>query len=239
MNTLQKIIAIANHNNIIYEYAPKNYKEALTPILINEDVINLFKKLLTDGVIEEILPEFMPCVGLEQKNKHHYLTCDNHILKSVEHIAKDKNINLNDKTILCWAMLFHDIGKPIALEKCLAKDFGYHFYNHAKESGKIAKKRLPQLGFINTAEIDLICILIEHHDEFLNLCIDTPDNEYKHKLTPETLKRIIIYVESPKNFELLLKVHMADIMAQSFYNRNYKLKLNKACENMFKKIKKD
>ena len=55
-------------------------------------------------VLGVFLPELLPCVGLDQRNRHHLYDVWEHTARSVAAIPSEP--------VLRWAMLLHDVGKP-------------------------------------------------------------------------------------------------------------------------------
>lgn len=81
-------------------------------------------------VLGVFLPELLPCVGLDQQNRHHLYDVWEHTARSVAAIPPEP--------VLRWAMLLHDVGKPI----CFTVDgrgVG-HFYGHPKVSAALAEE---------------------------------------------------------------------------------------------------
>ena len=74
------------------------------------------------------LPEILPCVGFDQHSRYHCYTVWEHIVRSVEAVPSD--------SVLRWAMLLHDIGKPA----CFTVDERGegHFYGHDGISADMA-----------------------------------------------------------------------------------------------------
>jgi len=66
-----------------------------------------------------------------------------------------------EKTILCLAVLLHDIGKPQA--KTMDGDVA-HFYGHPEQSADIAVKILHRLKYDNDT-VHMVKTLVAHHDD--------------------------------------------------------------------------
>ena len=80
-----------------------------------------------------------------------------------------------------WSALLHDIGKPVV---AFQKNGKTVFYNHGKESRKIAEKRLPESG-IEGSELKKILFYIEHHDDFISFKLKENIKEDKNgKVNP-------------------------------------------------------
>lgn len=93
-------------------------REELVKILISHHAGNALRYMLNLGILEQVLPELLPTVGLSQ-NKWHVYDVFTHITTVIDHCPQDKIIRL--------AALLHDIGKP----RCVSDDeSGRHFYQH-------------------------------------------------------------------------------------------------------------
>lgn len=222
--------------NILNKYnIPKsNLKEEMQAILINKKLEQIFEELHTCGVIKDIFPEFIPCIGLDQKNVHHMYTVDIHILKAVEYIANDKTF-IGDKAILLWTMLLHDIGKPIALKKNLKKYKKYKFTKHEVYSARLAPKVLKRFG-LNKKDIKTITTLVREHEFFRYIKLynmTTTGNRLNTRNTFGLINRI-----GEENFELLLECHRADYAAQSTYWQEHKNTINQRASDMLEYYKK-
>lgn len=222
--------------NILNKYnIPKsNLKEEMQAILINKKLGQIFEELHACGVIKDIFPEFIPCIGLDQKNVHHMYTVDIHILKAVEYIANDKTF-IGDKAILLWTMLLHDIGKPIALKKNLKKYKKYKFTKHEVYSARLAPKVLKRFG-LNKKDIKTITTLVREHEFFRYIKLynmTTTGNRLNTRNTFGLINRI-----GEENFELLLECHRADYAAQSTYWQEHKNTINQRASDMLEYYKK-
>lgn len=94
------------------------------------------------------LPEILPCVGFDQRNKYHCCTVWEHIVRSVEAVPAEP--------VLRWAMLLHDIGKPVCFTVD-EKGTG-HFYGHDSISGDMASDicRRMRMDKQRSARIELL-----------------------------------------------------------------------------------
>ena len=161
------------------------------------------------GVTAVILPEFDEAMKTQQHNPHHCYSVGEHILHSMTEIAPQKDLRL--------AMLFHDIGKP----RCLTEDEGgvMHFYRHGNVSAEMAAGILKRLRFDNDT-IRTVGRLVMYHDYETGV---KPDR----RMVRRAMNKI-----GEDLFPLLFEVKKADIMAQSTFLREEKLK----CLEMWKKL---
>ena len=154
-------------------------------------------------VIGVFLPELLPCVGFDQRNGHHCYDVWEHSVRAAEAIAPD--------TVLRWAMLLHDIGKP----DCFTVDeqgVG-HFYGHPKRSAELAEVICRRLR-MDKKSAQRIVTLVQWHDR------DIPRTEKAiaraaRQLGEDTLRQ-------------LLAVKRADNRAQSVLCRGRTAEIDRA-----------
>lgn len=145
----------------------------LRKILLSNDVVEDFyneynKNKDFKNWLDETIPEIALCEKQQQNNPWHIYNVLGHILHSVEEMNKQTvGMNEKDREILAFTMLFHDIGKP---EKHITREKDGKiidsFFNHNVAGERIAKERLPKLGF-NKEEVDIIAKLVYKHDIFM------------------------------------------------------------------------
>ncbi len=149
-------------------------------------------RILTDfsDVICTVIPELLPCVALEQRNKYHIYDVYTHTAKAVESAPQDVTLRLT--------MLLHDVGKP----SCMTEDTDgtRHFKGHQKVSSEIAEKVLARLHS-DTATKQAVCRLCELHD------MDIVPSE-------KAVKRLFMKLTGDE-IKNLCHVRIADNMAQS------------------------
>ena len=88
-------------------------------------------------VLGAVIPEILPCVGLDQRNPHHCFDVWEHTARSVGAIPPQRELR--------WTMLFHDLGKP----HCMSIDSAGvgHFYGHTEVSKKLSETIMSRLRF--------------------------------------------------------------------------------------------
>ena len=80
-----------------------------------------------------LFPEMQPLQGFQQYHPRHAYDVWEHSLLALSHSDQQD-------TVLCWAALLHDIGKPACFHRDAA-GIG-HFYGHPAESAALAKANL-------------------------------------------------------------------------------------------------
>lgn len=188
--------SVFKNRNLLGNIAVERISVELLKLLCGkgvEDVLNEYKEVFA-VIISELSAEF----EYNQKNRHHNRDLWHHTTHSVACIENDE--------ILRMTMLLHDIAKP----DCISVDENgsAHFYGHqimgAEMSRRILRKlRLPN-EFISQCET-----LIKYHD-------------VRYSGSKSQLKKMLNKI-GEENMHMLLKVFVADIMAQSDYKRAEKL----------------
>ena len=168
------------------------------------------------GVTAVILPELDRCMETPQNHPHHCYNVGEHILHSLVEVPAVKDLRL--------AMLLHDIGKPRTLET--DEEGITHFYGHPAVSAEMTREILRRLKFDNDT-IATVRRLVEFHD-YGNDVVPTP------VIVRRAVNRI-----GEDIFPKLLIVKRGDIMAQSAYQRQEKLKLVDAWESGYQKIREE
>lgn len=136
---------------------------------VNED-FNVFSDMLNTDFLVQYIPEFDKILNRIQYNQYHIYPVDRHsiqVLHSVRGFASKKGMEDNplygelyqeiqNKNVLHWAALFHDIGKGAG--------GGEHSITGAKIAQRILKKR--GLGEKN---IKSVYFLVENHLFLINI----------------------------------------------------------------------
>lgn len=191
-----KQAAILLHNNLSSISAERINVE-LTKLIISDhpEYIATAYEL---GILDVVLPEFSLCMKTTQNNPHHCYTVGEHIIKSMCNIEADR--------VLRYAMLFHDIAKPIY--KTTDSEGIDHFHGHADRGASVAHGIMRRLRFDNDALHKIEC-LVKNHDRQ----IETNRKAVRHAINSV----------GEDIFPLLLKVKQADLSAQSEYKKVEKM----------------
>ena len=151
------------------------------------------------GIMEQILPEFALCMETLQNNPHHCYSVGEHILHAMGEVEPDKVLRLG--------MLFHDIGKPQTLT--VDEEGITHNKGHAEVGEKMTGQILRRLKFDNDT-IRKVTKLVRYHDQEV-------------EASPGGVRRAANRM-GEDIFRMLFAVKRADILAQSGYMREEKLK---------------
>lgn len=164
------------------------------------------------GITAVILPEFDQCMITRQNHPHHMYTVGEHLLHCVTYINNEKADRI--------AALLHDIAKPKM--KTTDEDGIDHFQGHAIEGEAMANQILRRLKFDNDT-ITKVKKYIKYHDFIIE--------------PSEIQVRKAIHEINEAYFEGVLRLKQADLLAQSYFQREEKQdKLDKINE-IYQKIK--
>ena len=198
--------------------------EKLNNILLSDNVKEEFYKALNEKEFEEFLrsniPEIFDCKDNAQNNPWHIYNILDHILVSVEKMnAQTKEMAEEERKILAYTMLFHDIGKPAKkIQRMKQGKMIDSFIKHNEESEKIAKARLENLGF-SGQEKEIIEKLVYKHDIFMFIKPFLSNNPHWRMLSPNLVEEEIEDLSSCGDGEKLLKwlvmVGRSDSLAQN------------------------
>lgn len=140
--------------HLIPSIAPERVQNELLGLLSSQHNLLLALRLLRDtGLLEQMLPEFAPCVGFDQQNSHHHLRLDEHIFQTVQHAQ-------NSSREVKLAALLHDIGKPPT--QTFAADGMAHYYQHEARGADMSRLILSRLKF-STEMLERVVKLVANH----------------------------------------------------------------------------
>ena len=148
--------------------------------------------LLRDsGLLEQILPELAATTSCEQSPDFHPEgSVFNHIRLMLEKLPPGADESLP------WAVLFHDIAKPVTAAHDAATG-AIHFYGHEKVGAEMARAILNRLRFPKK-QIDEIVACVLHHMQFKDV----------RQMRKATLRRLLLR----ETFPLELELHRLDCL---------------------------
>ncbi len=182
-------MAIKTQAHLINQISAERIHMELTKTLMS-DHPDWISNMVTLGLMEYILPEFMPNIGVDQKNPYHIYTIDRHIYETLKHCAPSQTLR--------WTMLLHDIGKSYC-KTVDAAGIG-HFYGHTEKSLELSRNILNRLKFDNKTKGDILK-LIHYHD-------------YRIEPQIRNVRRALNQI-GEELFPSYLEVQRADIMGQN------------------------
>lgn len=114
---------------------------------------NEFRKWLSDGSLQDVLPEVAALKGVQQPFEYHPEgDVFNHTLLAVEAVADE------DDERVFWAVLLHDIGKIHVTQYRAGR---WRAHGHDRIGAEMAPAILLRFG--RDALIDDVCWLVRHH----------------------------------------------------------------------------
>lgn len=164
-------------------------------------------------VVATFIPEMKACIGFDQHNRYHLYDVYTHIIKA---LGNDRS----DDLTLKWALLLHDIGKPLVFT--MDENGNGHFYDHAIVGADKASWVLTSLKFDNKSKGEIV-ELIYHHNTTI-----AP--------TKKSIQKMLNKMTSVDQFRRFLKLQIADAQAHSDINQESRVNNIKACQQMLEDI---
>ena len=169
----------------------KNYSAAARGLVLLRD----------SGLLEHILPELAATIACEQSPDFHPEgSVFNHICLMLEKMATPPpslpgSFGAASES-LPWAVLLHDIAKPVTAERDAATG-KIHFYGHEKVGAEMAEKILQRLRFPKK-QTEEIVTCVRHHMQFKDV----------KQMRKATLRRLLLR----ETFPLELELHRLDCL---------------------------
>ncbi len=147
--------------------------------------------LRESGLLEHILPELAATIDCEQSPDFHPEgSVFNHICLMLEKMPADADASLP------WAVLLHDIAKPVTAEHDVATG-KIHFYGHEKVGADMAENILQRLRFPKRQTEEIVAA-VRHHMQFKDV----------KEMRKATLRRLLMR----ETFPLELELHRLDCL---------------------------
>ncbi len=146
--------AVRKNSHLIKNVSAERLRDELNRIMASPNRHQALVELSESSLLKFIIPEIEALKGVPQPIQYHH---EGDVFTHTYLALK----SLNDRTPshLAWAVLLHDIAKPLTLTHIKNKIV---FHNHAEISAELAKKILERLKFPRFEIFD-ICWLIENH----------------------------------------------------------------------------
>ena len=133
-------------------------------LLSNQATVGL-ECMADTGLLKYVLPELAVQVSYDQNSPYHCLTLWKHTVKAVNLAPPDLNLR--------WALLLHDVGKPVARK---VNKRGYSNYvHHQKIGAELVDKNARYLRWPNERRENVVDLVKNHLEE------NSPLREYDSK----------------------------------------------------------
>jgi poly(A) polymerase len=147
--------------------------------------------LSESGLLEPVLPELVATLHCEQSPDYHPEgNVFNHLVLMLKQLPE------NSDPSLPWAVLLHDIAKPVTASKD-PETSSIHFYEHERIGSEMAEKILERLRFPRK-QIEAIVKAVRYHMQFKDVL----------QMRKSTLRRLLMR----KTFPLELELHRLDCL---------------------------
>ena len=143
--------ALRRHRDLLREIAPERIREELVKLILGPSAAEVL--LAFSDVLGAVLPEILPAVGFDQRNRHHCWDVWEHSVRAMAAAPADAAVRL--------ALLLHDLGKPGTFT--LDGAGVGHFYGHARRSEAMAREICRRLR-LDRDTGDAVCRLVGLHD---------------------------------------------------------------------------
>jgi len=167
----------------------------------------ILRRMHETGVLGRFIPEFGHIQALTQFSMYHHYTVDEHTLRAIGVLAeiesgalKDElpisteiHPTIQDRRVLCVALLLHDIGKGTAED-------------HSVVGARIARSLCPRFG-LDEAETDSVVWLVENHLVMSNIA------QHRDLSDPRTIETFAATVQTLERLKMLLVLTVCDIRA--------------------------
>ncbi len=140
-------------------------RDELFKILLHPSASSALDDLMSLGLLDQFLPEFLPLKGCEQ-GKWHFLDAWDHTRLVVENLHHKVPLLLDQagmgspELVTLLAALFHDVAKPQTRTE--SEPGEVHFYGHDHEGAKVARRVLKRLR-VPGDMVEAVGFLVENH----------------------------------------------------------------------------
>jgi poly(A) polymerase len=165
--------------------------EEMTKILLSPRASEGLKQLHHSFLIDHIIPELLPMIGLRQKGNYHHKDVWRHTLQVIGNTPPD--------LVLRWAAVLHDIAKPATKS---VEDGEVHFFGHEALGAEMARQVLMRLR-CSAELVDQVTKLVRMHQRI---------NLYERDWTVGAIRRFVR--EAGEELPLLFALSRADITSQ-------------------------
>jgi tRNA nucleotidyltransferase (CCA-adding enzyme) len=155
--------------------------------------------------LSEVLPELAALINVPQKKKWHPEgDVFEHTMQALDAAAAQQYVSDQEKRIVLWAALCHDLGKPATTDVGPEGDFSCHL--HPMEGSVVACTMMKRITH-NIQLIDAVSVLVKHHMAPLKFSTDGA--------RPVAYKRLARALAPHANIRMLMHVARADSLGRN------------------------
>ena len=183
--------AVQAHIDKINGVSAERIRDELNKLFSAPHAARGLELLRDSGLLGPILPELAATIHCEQSPDYHPEgSVFNHLVLMLKQLPE------NADPMLSWAVLLHDIAKPVTASRD-PETGSIHFYEHEKIGGDMAEQILERLRFPRK-QIDAVVQAVRCHMQFK----DAPE------MRKSTLRRLLMR----ETFPLELELHRLDCL---------------------------
>jgi tRNA nucleotidyltransferase/poly(A) polymerase len=185
---------IAHRRELLSSVAPERIRAELDEIILSPLPAQGLSLMHELGLLFGVFPELTPLEGLPQ-GRHHRMDALSHtieVVREADSLAWEGNPfsfrpKEQERLILGYAALFHDLGKPAM--QSIDERGELHFYGHPRESARLARGIMRRLKFASVVREGVIH-LVENHMRILTLAAGEPLDRALRRLIHATGEKI-------------------------------------------------
>ena len=181
----QTLAAVQRYCALIRSVSAERVRDELNKLFAPPHAARGLKLLRASGLLNELLPELAATVECEQSPDYHPEgSVFNHLLRMLAQLPPSAPPSLS------WAVLLHDIAKPVTAGKDPASG-RIHFHGHERVGAEMSEAILRRLKFPRRM-MDEVVHCVRHHMQFK----DVP------QMRRATVRRLILRPTFPLELEL-------------------------------------
>jgi putative nucleotidyltransferase with HDIG domain len=190
-----KIVVVDDPSKSHEEILDNGAKMIRMTVMLGREKYEIFRFLAST------FKEFLKIYDMPQDNSHHSFSVGRHSYYTYEYILENYEGNNDDKEVMLWSGLLHDIGKEFT------KSFKNHngvetryasYRNHENVSAQMSVTLLRKLGFDSDSRLK-VATVIQNHMKL-----------YDSKINKEKMKKKI----GNDIFDMVEFLHKADLSAK-------------------------
>lgn len=143
--------------NDLKKISRERIRDELDKLICGKNCVDVL--LGYSDIITAVIPEFQPCIGLDQRSPYHRYTVWEHIVRAVA-AAPCEDLQLRR------ALLFHDIGKPSCMT--LDETGRGHFKKHDSVGAEMTKTVMKDLRYDNKTITAASALIANHSKKIRN-----------------------------------------------------------------------